>query len=60
MELPAKLLELVEDPEVRDIVISGDFCAIDKGRGLEAATSPFTEAELAGAHRPLSIEAGVR
>ena len=60
MELPAKLLELVEDPEVRDVVISGDFCAIDRGRGLEEVTSPFTEAELEGELRQLAFEAGVR
>jgi pilus assembly protein CpaF len=60
MELPAKLLELVKDPEVRDIVISGDFCAIDRGRGLEEATSPFTEVELEGELRQLAFEAGVR
>jgi pilus assembly protein CpaF len=60
MELPAKLLELVVDPAVRDVVISGDFCAIDRGRGLEEANSPFTEAELEGELRQLAFEAGVR
>ena len=58
MELPAKLLELVKDPEVRDVVVSGVFCAIDRGRGLEEATSPFTEAELEGELRQLAFEAG--
>ena len=60
MELPAKLLELVVDPAVRDVVISGDFCAIDRGSGLEEVTSPFTEEELEGELRQLAFEAGVR
>ena len=34
MQLPLKLTQLVEIPDVRDIVISGTYCAIDRGRGL--------------------------
>lgn len=60
MELPSKLLELVVDPEVRDVVISGNFCAIDRGHGLEETASPFSEAELEGELRQLAFEAGVR
>ena len=60
MQLPTKLLELVEDPKVRDLVISGDYCAIDRGCGLEEIASPFTTVELEGELRQLAFEAGER
>lgn len=60
MQLPAKLLELVEDSQVRDLVISADYCAIDRGRGLEQIANPFSRAELEGELRQLAFESGER
>ena len=60
MQLPLKLTQLVEIPDVRDIVISGTYCAIDRGRGLEEIASPFSVSELEGELRQLAFDAGVR
>ena len=60
MQLPTKLLDLVEDSQVRDVVISGNYCAVDRGNGLCEIASPFTRAELEGELRQLAFEAGER
>ena len=60
MHLPVQLLEVIQDPRVRDVVISGNYCALDYGLGLEEAPNPFSEAELEGEIRQLAFDAGQR
>jgi pilus assembly protein CpaF len=60
MQLPSKLQELIEDPSVRDVVISGGHCGVDRGNGILEIANPFTPEELEGELRQLAFEAGVR
>ncbi|MEL0319598.1 MAG: hypothetical protein VXA46_02570, partial [Aquiluna sp.] len=60
MQLPSKLQELIEDPSVRDVVISGGYCGVDRGYGILEIANPFTPEELEGELRQLAFEAGVR
>ena len=60
MRLPQKLQELVEDPSVRDVMISGDYCGVDRGQGIIEVANPFTPEELEGELRQLAFENGVR
>ncbi|MEL0135763.1 MAG: hypothetical protein VW803_06270, partial [Aquiluna sp.] len=60
MQLPSKLQELIEDPSVRDVVISGGYCGVDRGFGISEIANPFTPEELEGELRQLAFEAGVR
>ena len=60
MQLPSKLQVLVEDPGVRDVVISGEHCGVDRGFGIFEIENPFTPEELEGELRQLAFETGVR
>jgi pilus assembly protein CpaF len=60
MKLPSKLQELVEDPGVRDVLISGEYCGVDRGYGIARVANPFSAEELEGELRQLAFETGVR
>lgn len=54
MQLPSKLQELIEDPSVRDVVISGGYCGVDRGFGIFEIANQFTPEELEGELRQLA------
>ena len=58
---PAWLTQLLEIPEVKDILVSGNDCQIDRGQGLETIAAPLPSLEqLTQDLRELAFNLGAR
>lgn len=61
MVLPKWLKDLTSIPDVKDVLLYGSSCQLDRGHGLETIRSPFrSDEELAKALMELAFDIGAR
>lgn len=61
MVVPSWLRDLTSIPDVKDVLLYGNFCQIDRGLGLETIRSPFRDdAALSNALMELAFDFGAR
>ncbi len=61
MFLPKWLKDLTSIPNVKDVLLCGTYCQIDRGSGLESIRSPFrSDSDLSKALMELAFEFGAR
>ena len=61
MVVPKWLKELTSIPDVKDVLLYGNCCQIDRGQGLEIIRSPFrSDTDLSKALMELAFEFGAR